>query len=174
VARLADAGAFAGTVLDAGCGTGDNALYLAARGVTVLGFDVAPTAVATAQRRAAAADAPAEFVLADALNLSRLGRAFDSVLDSALFHTFDDTEQRAYAASLASVTNPGGRLHLLCFSDADPQTAGPHPVSREELHAAFNPASGWIITSIDSDWVLTRFVRDGVPAWLATITRTGP
>jgi 2-polyprenyl-3-methyl-5-hydroxy-6-metoxy-1,4-benzoquinol methylase len=41
--RLAAAGAFAGPVLDAGCGTGENALHVAALGLPVLGADVAET-----------------------------------------------------------------------------------------------------------------------------------
>ena len=45
VVRLASEGAFAGAVLDAGCGTGDNALHIASAGPSVLGFDVAETAL---------------------------------------------------------------------------------------------------------------------------------
>ena len=39
-------------------------------------------------------------------------------------------------ASLASVTARGWNLHVLCFSDVGPGTAGPHPVSEDELRAA--------------------------------------
>jgi len=38
---LASEGGFAGTVLDAGCGTGENALHVASLGLPVLGVDVA-------------------------------------------------------------------------------------------------------------------------------------
>jgi SAM-dependent methyltransferase len=170
IARLADGGAFTGTVLDAGCGTGDNAIHIAALGRPVLGFDVAESAVAIARRRAAEHGLDAEFVVADALRLDELDRAFDTVLDSALFHTFDDGEQRAYAASLASVTRRGGSLHLLCFSDVGDET-GPHPVSERQLRAAFAADSGWEIVSISADRCDTRFAEAGVPAWLARITR---
>ena len=53
IVRLAADGGFAGTVLDAGCGTGENALHVAALGVPVLGFDVAGTALAMAREKAA-------------------------------------------------------------------------------------------------------------------------
>jgi 2-polyprenyl-3-methyl-5-hydroxy-6-metoxy-1,4-benzoquinol methylase len=72
IARLAAAGAFSGRVLDAGCGTGDNALCLAAQGLTVLGFDVAETAVAMARQKARDRGLQAEFVLADAFQLAQL------------------------------------------------------------------------------------------------------
>lgn len=171
VVRLAAAGGFTGAVLDAGCGTGENALHVAALGVPVLGFDVAGTALAMARAKAAGRGIEAEFVLADALQLGRLGRTFDTVLDCGLFHTFDAAERPGYVASLASVTEPGGTLYVLCFSDEGPDT-GPHPVSRDELSAAFGPGSGWQVAAIEPDRVGTRFHDHGAPAWLATIKRT--
>src|SRR4030095_14298022 len=89
VGRLAAAGGFTGAVLDAGCGTGENALYLAAQGLSVLGVDVAETALAIARDKAGIRGIDVEFAVADALHLERLGRTFETVLDSGLFHTFD-------------------------------------------------------------------------------------
>jgi SAM-dependent methyltransferase len=162
IVRLASEGAFAGTVLDAGCGTGENALHIASLGLRVLGVDVAETAVKIAQEKAAGR---ADFVVGDALHLDRLGQVFDSVLDCGLFHTFDSGERRDYAASLASVTRRGGHLYVLCFSDAEPR--GPHPVSEYELRTAFE--QGWRIASLDPDSLDTRF--GGAAAWLAKIVR---
>ncbi len=104
--RLTTVGLFVGAVLDAGCGTGDNALCIAARGVHVFGFDVAPTAVSIARERAAAEGLDAEFAVADALDLGQLGQTSETVLDCALFHTLDAEERRTYVAGLRSVTNP--------------------------------------------------------------------
>jgi hypothetical protein len=130
IVRLADDGAFSGTVLDA------------------------------------------EFADCDALHLDRLGRAFETVLDCGLFHSFDSGERRDYVASLASVIRPGGTLHLLCFSDAEGEARGPHPVSREELRAAFR---GWRIVSIRAERIETMFDAQGSPAWLAELERgAGP
>jgi len=92
------------------------------------------------------------------------------VLDCGLFHAFDADERRAYVASLASVTERGGTLHVLCFSDAGPDT-GPHPVSREELRAVFNSGNGWKVAAIEPDRVETSFHDAGAPAWLAKIER---
>ncbi len=171
VVRLAEAGAFDGALLDAGCGTGENALHLAARGSRVLGIDVAETAVSIARANAAAGGLEAEFLVADALRLDRLGRTFDTVLDCALFHALDDEERRDYAASLASATQPGATLHLLCFSDVDPASGGPHPVSHEQLTAPFTRAVGWSIASVGPEQLLSRFAPEGVPAWLAKVER---
>ena len=99
-----------------------------------------------------------EFAAADAFHLERLGRRFETVLDCGLFHTFDGDERPGYVASLASVTEHGGTLYVLCFSDDGPDT-GPHPVSQEELRAAFNPGNGWNVAAIEPDRIQTRYPR---------------
>ncbi len=164
---LAAEGAFSGVVLEAGCGTGENALHLASLGLSVVGVDVAETALAIAREKAAARGLDVEFTPADAFALERLGRRFDTVLDCGLFHTFDESERPRYVASLASVIEHGGALYLLCFSDDGPET-GPHPVSEDELRTAFH---GWNVVAVERDRLQTRFHDDGVSAWVATIRR---
>ena len=168
--RLAFEGGFDGAVLDAGCGTGENALHVASLGLSVLGVDVAETALAIAREKARGRGLEVEFAAADAFQLGRLGRKFATVLDCGLFHTFDGDERTRYVASLASVTEHDGTLYVLCFSDDGPET-GPHPISQQELRAAFNPSNGWHIAAIEPDRVQTTYHDDGAPAWLATIKR---
>jgi SAM-dependent methyltransferase len=168
--RVASEGGFVGAVLDAGCGTGENTLHVAGLGLSVLGVDVAETALAIARQKAGERGIDVEFAAADALQLARLGRRFDTVLDCGLFHAFDGDERPGYVASLASVTEHDGTLYVLCFSDDGPDT-GPHPVSEEELRAAFRAGSGWHVAAIEPDRVQTRFHDDGAPAWFATIKR---
>jgi len=170
IVRMASEGGFAGAVLDAGCGTGENTLLVASLGLSVLGVDVAETALAIAREKAKARGIEAEFAAADAFQLERLGRIFQTVLDCGLFHAFDGDERAGYAASLASVTQHAGTLYVLCFSDQAPETV-PHPVSQEELRAAFNPGSGWHVAAIAADRLQTRFHDNGAPAWFATIKR---
>ena len=157
-------------MLDAGCGTGENALHVALLGLPVLGIDVAETALAIARAKADDRGINVEFAVADALQLERLGRKFATVMDCGLFHTFDGDERPRYVASLASVTEQGGTLYVLCFSDGGPDT-GPHPISQEELRAAFNPSTGWNVAAIEPDRVQTRYHDDGASAWFATIKR---
>ncbi len=170
VVRLAADGGFTGAVLDAGCGTGENALHIAAQGLSVLGVDVAETALAIARDKARVRGTDVEFAAADALHLERLGRTFETVLDSGLFHTFDADERPEYVASLASVTEHNATLYVLCFSDQGPDL-GPHPVSEDELRAAFDSINGWAVAAIEPERLQTGF-HDGVPAWLATVKRT--
>ena len=170
IVRLASEGRVAGPLLDAGCGTGENALNVAALGVAVLGVDVAETAITIAREKAATRGVEADFTVADAFHLARLGRMFNTVLDCALFHTFDADERLEYAASLASATEHDGTLYVLCFSDRGPDL-GPHPISQDDLRAAFSPGNGWNLVAVQPDRVQTRIHDDGAPAWFATIKR---
>lgn len=166
IVRLAESGQITGRVLDAGCGTGCNALHLAGRGLTVTGFDVAAAAVETARARATERGLEATFLVADALRVD-LPERYDSVLDCGLFHTFDDTERARYVGELAGVTRPGGRLALLCFSDAEPGDGGPRRITRQELADSF--ADGWRVVSIEPDLIETRVESGPARAWLARI-----
>jgi len=138
--------------------------------LSVLGVDVAETALAIARAKADQREIVVEFAAADAFQLERLGRRFETVVDCGLFHTFDAEERPEYVASLASVTEREGTLYVLCFSDDGPDT-GPHPISQEELRAAFNRSSGWNVAAIEPDRIRTRHHDDGAPAWLATVKR---
>jgi SAM-dependent methyltransferase len=170
IVRLASKGVFAGSVLDAGCGLGENTLHIASLGVSIMGVDVAETALALAREKARDRGIEIEFATADAFHLERLGRSFETVLDCGLFHTLESDEQQEYAASLASVTKHDGNLYVLCFSDQGPDP-GPHPVRQEELRAAFSPGNGWNVIAIESERIETRIHDNGVSAWLVTVKR---
>jgi SAM-dependent methyltransferase len=170
IVRLASEGGLAGAVLDAGCGTGEHALLVASLGLPVLGVDVAETALAIARKKAADRGIEVEFTAEDALHLERLGRRFQTVLDSGLFHTFNGDERPGYVANLASVTESDGTLYILCFSDHGPDT-GPHPISEEEVRAAFHVGNGWNLVSLQPDRIQTRFHHEGAPAWFVTVKR---
>jgi SAM-dependent methyltransferase len=135
-----------GAVLDAGCGTGENALFFAEQGHPVLGIDFLERPIEEARRKAQERGLDAEFVRMDALTLEGLDRQFDTVIDSGLFHVFSDEDRARYVAGLAHVTKPGGRLFLLCFSDEEPGNQGPRRVSQRELRVSF--AGGWDVEEI--------------------------
>ncbi len=167
-----------GAVLDAGCGTGENALFFAARGHPVLGIDFLEGPIHEARRKAEERGQSAEFIPMDALTLVTLDRRFDSVIDCGLFHVFSDEDRVRYVAGLSHVTNPGGRLFLLCFSDEEPGTQGPRRVSERELRDAF--AHGWVIEEIRPtrieivpDLKDLSFSEGGPKAWFSVIRREG-
>src|ERR1043165_8020293 len=126
-----------GSVLDAGCGTGDISLFLAGRGNKVTGVDYLEEPIQRAKRKAAERGSSATFLVKDAMTLKDWSERFDNVVDSGLFHCFTDDDRKTYVAGLANVLKPGGRLFLMCFSDAEPGTDGPRRVSKRELEEAF-------------------------------------
>ena len=170
-ARLASGGLLSGRLLDAGCGTGEHTLLAAAHGADATGVDISARAIARARAKAADRGLDARFEVADVLSLGRLGLTFDTVIDSGVFHVFEDQDRPRYVTSLASVLRPGGRCYLACFSDRQPGEWGPRRVTQAELRAAFS--DGWSVSSIDAD---TFEINAGLPAptvqaWLATIER---
>jgi cyclopropane fatty-acyl-phospholipid synthase-like methyltransferase len=167
-----------GTILDAGCGTGDTALYFAGRGCQVTGIDFLEVPIQRAQRKAAERGVPVTFLVKDALTLKDWTERFDNVIDSGLFHVFSDEDRRHYVEGLATVLKPGGRLFLLCFSDEEPGTQGPRRMSKKELNDAF--AEGWSIEAIEPVRVEVRpdfkefsFSEGGPKAWFAVVRRVG-
>ena len=177
IVKLAEASQIRGSVLDVGCGTGENLLYLAARGHYAWGIDFVPVAIERAKAKAAERRIAAHFLVANALELKKLEMQFDTVIDCGLFHTFSDDERPVFIRGLAEVVRHGGLLHLLCFSDEEPGTEGPRRVSQQEIRDAFQ--YGWQVWHIEP----TQFEAverpdgphhspGGPKAWLATIRRT--
>jgi SAM-dependent methyltransferase len=169
IVRLAQAGAIEGSVLDVGCGTGEHALLLAARGHALVGVDLAPAAIAKARTKAEERGIDATFVELDALRLDRLGQTFDTALDVGMFHTLEDEERRPYAASLAAAVRAGGRCYLLCWSERNDWGFGPRRVSQMELRGTFTEP--WRIDAIDEERFETRLADIEVHAWLTRMTR---
>jgi len=165
-----------GSLLDAGCGTGENALFFAERGCKVTGIDFLPEPVTIAKRKAAERGLTTTFLIMDALAIKELPEHFDNVIDSGLFHVFSDDDRRRYVEGLATVLRLGGRLYLLCFGDEEPGTQGPRRVSRKEIEDAF--ANGWVVESIvpsryevRSDPNDDSFKQGGPKAWFVVARR---
>lgn len=173
LARLAAAGAWRGSVLDSGCGTGEHAILAAAHGARALGIDLSARAIAAAEAKAAERGVDVRFEVRDALALASLGEMFDTVIDSGVLHVFDDTDRARYVAALASVLAPGGHLHLMCFSELEPGDWGPRRVSEAELRDAFSV--GWSVVSLVRDHFAINPVggRPAVEAWLLDAVREG-
>jgi cyclopropane fatty-acyl-phospholipid synthase-like methyltransferase len=165
-------------VLDAGCGTGEHALFFAARGHRVTGIDFLEEAIRRARAKAAERGLPVEFLVKDATTLGDWGERFATVIDCGLFHVFSDHDRGRYVRGLARVVEPGGLLFLMCFSDEEPGNEGPRRVSRQELYDAF--ADGWDIESVQPvqieihpEFTEVKFSEGGPKAWFAVVRRKG-
>lgn len=96
----------AGTVLDAGCGTGRVAIELARRGHDVVGVDLDPEMLAAARRKAP----ELTWIAADLAEVD-LGRTFDAVVAAGNVMIFvTPGQERAVVANLGRHLAPGGLL----------------------------------------------------------------
>ena len=113
----------------------------------------------------------ARFEVADALHLGQLGMTFDTVIDSGLFHVFDDQARTRCVTSVASVVNSGGRCLPDVLQRPPAGVWGPRRVHQDELAAAFGDS--WAITGIAADTFAINpvFGTSTAHAWLATIHR---
>jgi len=177
IIKLAKAGQIRGSVLDVGCGTGENLLYLAARGHEAWGIDFVPVAIERAKAKAAQRGTNAHFIVGNALELKKLGRRFETVIDCGLFHTFTDEERPVFVMGLGDVLGHGGLLYILCFSDEEPGTDGPRRISQQEIRDSFD--DGWTVQRIEPTYFESiprpdgpKFSPGGPKAWLATLERT--
>ena len=177
-AFVAVADQVAGPVLDAGCGTGEHALFFAARGHRVTGIDFVPEAIRRAQVKAADRGLSVDFQVKDATKLGDWSKRFASVIDCGLFHVFSDEDRPRYVRGLARVVEPGGRLFLMCFSDEEPGAEGPRRVSRQELYDAF--VDGWEVESVqptqidvNPEFTEVKFSQGRPRAWFAVVRRQG-
>lgn len=181
VSELKERGLIHGDVLDAGCGTGENALYLATYNHRVIALDGAPSAIEKARAKAVARCIEADFRVADARDLEGFQADFDTIIDSGFFHVLGrKSDRQRYANSLRRACRQGGILYLLAFKAPENRCArwvvgmnaklrrvlkgfGTHGVSEMEIRAAFR--EGWKIEHLE------RRVEGTSPFYLAHIRR---
>ena len=176
IVKLAESGKVSGSVLDVGCGTGEHELYLAAQGHESCGIDFVPVAIERAKAKAAERGINAKFLVGNALELGKLARQFDTVIDCGLYHTFSDEERPVFVRGLAEVLRPGGLLYILCFSEEEPGDFGPRRVTQKEIRESFR--DGWSVKGIEPirfDTIMPpdmpQFSPGGPRSWLAAIQR---
>jgi SAM-dependent methyltransferase len=129
-----------GSVLDVGCGTGTNLLWLARRGFRAFGADVSPTAIGIAESRAQREKLSVDLRVASADRLPFERGAFDSALDNGCFHSIPHRHRAAYASEIARVLRPDAPF-LLTWIPREVRTSlgPPHRPSLQEAAEAFEP-----------------------------------
>jgi cyclopropane fatty-acyl-phospholipid synthase-like methyltransferase len=168
--ELVRRGEITGSVLDIGCGSGDNALFFAQEGLEVWGIDSSPLAIQKAREKGAQRGLSVHFLVLNALELTNLNRTFDTTTDSGLFHTLADEDRPLFVKNLAAILSPTGTYFMLCFSEREPGGYGPRRISEQEIRETFS--DGWSIRYIRPAIFESNTRAQGPLAWLSSITRT--
>lgn len=180
IVALERGGWIRGRVLDPGCGTGEHTIHLTRLGYDVRGVDSSERAIEQARANAAEHNVAARFEVVDALRLGD-DPTYDTVIDSALFHIFDQADRGRYIRSLHQVCHLDALVHVLALSDTGP-AFGPQ-VSDTTIREAFG--EGWALEELRSSQyrgvvlnsthatAVGRQIGDLVdlPAWLARARR---
>ncbi|WP_164992379.1 class I SAM-dependent methyltransferase [Streptomyces sp. L2] len=168
---LYKAGRINAPVLDAGCGSGVHAAYLAEHGLPVTGFDFSAAALAQARERASqlgTGHPQPHFIYSDATALT-LPTAYRTLIDSALYHCLPSKQRRVYLASLTQHALDDARLFVACFRpDSMPGLPGPFRISRDELTDDLN-ATGWNLVDLTNSIYDSTYTRTALQRVAAAI-----
>ena len=167
--ELVRRGEISGSVLDIGCGTGENALFYAGEGYEVWGIDSVPLAIQKAREKAAGRGLQMHFLVMNVLDLSRLDRKFDTATDSGFFHTLSDEDRPVFVNNLAAILSPAGRYFMLCFSELEPGGYGPRRITEREIRESFR--DGWSINYIRPAIFESHTRAEGSRAWFSSISK---
>ena len=161
----------AGRVLDIGCGTGTQAMYLAGIGWHVTAIDAVDRPLARARARADAAGVNVDWLKADVAELGALGLepGFTLAFDRGCFHGLRDGERAAYAAGVTALAAPGASLLMMAFGP-NRVPAAPAGVEQTEIVARFD---GWDLVSVqpDTEGEVAGPLRNVPRAWYRLIRR---
>jgi SAM-dependent methyltransferase len=152
-----------GQVLELGCGTGTNAVYLARHGWRVAAVDLVDRAVRQAREKADAAGADVTVLCGDATRLDEVGvhGPYDLFFDLSCYCGIPPHRRDAYAAGLTKRAAPGARLLMFGYGPEafDDPISG---VTADELRARF---AGWQLADVTPG-------TNPVPTFWFTLHRT--
>ncbi|MEA1952579.1 MAG: class I SAM-dependent methyltransferase, partial [Planctomycetota bacterium] len=133
--KLLDEGTIpVGRVLELGCGTGADSVYLAKNGFEVTAIDSSPTALERARRRGRLENAPVHFILEDVYEFAKQAEPFDLIFDAGFYHFARRNDLDQLLDLLWRVTQPGSYYVTLAGHADDKSEGGPPRVTEEEIH----------------------------------------
>jgi cyclopropane fatty-acyl-phospholipid synthase-like methyltransferase len=130
-----------GAVLDLGCGTGTNTVFMAQQGRQAIGLDFVPQAINKARNKAQQAGVAghAQFQVADVTRLDEMDLPRSGfALDMGCFHGLSPDGQRRYAEGLAKTMVSGGR-YMLYTLDPRKEAGFSFGMQPEAVEAIFAP-----------------------------------
>ncbi|MFQ6020708.1 MAG: class I SAM-dependent methyltransferase [Candidatus Aenigmatarchaeota archaeon] len=130
-------------VLDVGCGTGTDAIFLAQNGFKVTAIDISEEAIRIAKSKAEKAGVKIDFRIGDALDMPFEDETFELVNDNGFFHLLDKPNRALFVKEVSRIMKPKSKYLMKCFSDKEPSNAGipyklPYRLSQETIRKYFS------------------------------------
>jgi len=160
-----------GKILDVGCDTGDNAIFFAEKGFSVLGIDIVEKAIEKAKIKAKERQVKVDFKIVNVLNLKKelKKNEFSNIIDSGLFHVLSDPERLTFVEQINYALRDRGSYFMMCFSDEEHNGEGPRRISKEEIIEVFSPF--FKINYIKSTFFIGRKNVEGYKAYFTSATK---
>lgn len=157
-------------VVDLGCGSGTDAIFLARQGFDVTGIDISPTALGQAEEKARKAGISVRWVLADVTAPPKIG-PYDFIYDRGCYHNVRDQNLEAYIETVRRFSHAGTKLLVLSARRDERSPARSSGVSEEELRFDFSPF-------FEVEWLReimleTNEAQVAAPGWSALLRRNG-
>jgi len=141
-----------GTVLDAGCGEGRNAIFLAEKGFAVQAFDISEAGVEKAGRIAAARGLGIDFTRQD-LTRFIFAKDYDIILSHGVLHLCEKSDRNRFIARAKRHTVAGGYNAIGIFTDRLPATPDNAPFTKSLFAVGELP-------SFYDDWDIIHHIED--------------
>ena len=151
------------SVLEVGCGSGPNLMFLAAEGFRTFGVDASDAAIAVAKERLAEKGLAAEAAVGDFTALPFAGQSMDLVIDRAALTHADQASIVKAVAEIRRVLKPGGKFLFTPFADSHAGFAAALAGGQDASHLAgfqvtfFNGRE--IATLFETGWRLIQCTR---------------
>jgi SAM-dependent methyltransferase len=144
----------AGSALELGCGTGDNAIYLAGHGWDVTAVDFVRKPLDQARAKAGAQNVAVRFEQADVTQLSSsgVGSDFALITDNGCLHAMSDSDRDAYVREVSAAAAPDGRLLIMALPPG--VRRGVRGVDQAEIERRF--ATDWTLLAAGDEGALDR------------------
>ena len=136
-------------VLEAGCGEGQNAVYLAQKGYQVDAFDLSEHGIAKLKRRCEQSNAQVNAFVAD-LTTYQFKQYYDMILCFGTLHFVDKDGWKRFISNAKEYTNIGGIHIMQMFTDAV-------PASEDIAPFAIGLAKDGEMKDLYTDWDILQF-----------------
>lgn len=110
-------------VLELGCGSGRDAIFMAQKGCDVTAVDISPIAIEIATKRAEMKGVKCSFVVNNIFDLKLKKKSFDLILDNGCFHHVPFLLHGSYVKMILELLIARGYFYLLCHNP------NPYPIN---------------------------------------------